>query len=63
MQKRILIIDYKADISELVKIVFRDSRHNVIFSHLGLNTEYLRMLKQIVKMNKIDQILHAIEMA
>jgi two-component system response regulator VicR len=41
MQKRILIIDDDNDILELLKIVFRDSGHDVIFSPVALDTNYI----------------------
>lgn len=44
MQKRILIIDDDPDIMELLKIVFRDSGHEVIFFQVVLDTNYISVL-------------------
>ena len=44
MKKRILIIDDNLDMLELLKIVFRDSGHEVIFSQTAPDTNYINVL-------------------
>jgi two-component system response regulator VicR len=44
MKKRILIIDDDSDILELLKIVFRDSGHEVIFSQTALDINHISVL-------------------
>ncbi|MCF2494123.1 response regulator [Dyadobacter chenhuakuii] len=44
MKKRILIIDDDNDILELLKIVFRDSGHELIFSQTALDTNHISIL-------------------
>jgi len=44
MRKRILIIEDEPDMLELLKIVFRDSGYDVIFSETGLDTDYIQVL-------------------
>jgi two-component system response regulator VicR len=44
MRKRILIIDDDPDILELLKIVFRDSGHNVVYSLTSLERDYIDVL-------------------
>jgi two-component system response regulator VicR len=42
--KRILVIEDDEDILELLKIVFRDSGYDMIFSNTDMDTDYIRVL-------------------
>jgi len=42
--KRILVIEDDEDILELLKIVFRDSGYDMIFSNIDLDTDYINIL-------------------
>ncbi|MCE6992968.1 two-component system response regulator [Dyadobacter sp. CY323] len=44
MRKKILIIEDDPDILELLRIVFRDSGYDVIFSPVELDTGYIQVL-------------------
>ncbi|TDE17281.1 response regulator [Dyadobacter psychrotolerans] len=44
MKKKLLIIEDDSDIIELLKIVFRDSGHDVIFSQFDLGDDYIHVL-------------------
>ncbi|KAA6439775.1 response regulator [Dyadobacter flavalbus] len=44
MKKRILIIEDDQDILELLKIVFRDSGHEAIFSQTALDKDHISVL-------------------
>lgn len=44
MGKKILVIEDDPDLLELLKIVFRDTGYDVIFSSLELETDYIHIL-------------------
>jgi DNA-binding response OmpR family regulator len=44
MRKKLLVIEDDPDILELLKIVFRDTGYDVIFSDTELGTDYIRVL-------------------
>ena len=44
MKKKLLVIEDDPDLLELLKIVFRDSGYDVIFSHAELETDYIHVL-------------------
>ena len=44
MSKKILIIEDDSDMLELLKIVFRDSGFDVIFSKTQLDTDYIQVI-------------------
>lgn len=44
MKKRVLVIDDDRDIVELLKIVFRDSGHEVLFSQIALDLQEINVL-------------------
>ena len=44
MAKRILIIDDDHDLLELLKIVFRDSGHEIIYSQIAPDANYINIL-------------------
>jgi two-component system response regulator VicR len=44
VKKKILVIEDDEDILELLKIVFRDSGYDMIFSNIDLDTDYISVL-------------------
>ena len=44
MKKRVLVIDDDRDIVELLKIVFRDSGHEVLFSQIALDLQEINVI-------------------